>query len=206
MTPDDFPRYAELWREQVDPGELAELQAWARNIERNATRKALFDIVTGFATIGILCVILWTYPTSPQIRFGFALMVAIMVWLAWRRYEITRTSRAIAVDDPRAFFKAAIENVGAEVNLSTFSLYMLVPFFGFMSLLVIATRRWGELDAVFLQDISIGKRVALSAITVVLISIYFIRDNLKLRKQLRRLEDMRREWEEQEARDLGDDR
>ena len=114
MTPNDFPQYAELWREQVDPGELAKLQAWARNIERNATRKARFDIVTGFASIGILCVILWAYPTSPQIRFGFAFMVAIMAWLAWRRYEITRTSRAIAVDNPRAFFEAAIKNVGAE--------------------------------------------------------------------------------------------
>ncbi|HKR25618.1 MAG TPA: hypothetical protein VJS15_10185 [Allosphingosinicella sp.] len=206
MTPDDFPQYAALWREQVDPGELAELRDWARNIERNATRRAWFDNVTGFATIGILCVVLWAYPTSPQLRFGFALILAIMTWLAWRRYEITRTSRTIAVDSPRAFFEAAIRNVAAEVYLSTVSLYLLVPFFVFMSWLVIATRRWGELDALFLQDISIGKRLVLSAITVVLIAIYFVRDNLKLRRQLRRLEDMRREWEEQEARDLGDDR
>ena len=206
MTPDDFPRYAELWREQVDPDELAELQAWARNIERNATRKARFDIVTGFATIGILCVILWAYPTSPQIKFGFALIVALLTWLAWRRYEITRTSRAIAVDDPRAFFEAAIKNVRAEVNLSTVSLYLLAPFLVFMTLLMIAMRRWGEVDALILQDLSIGKRIVLSVVTAVLIAIYFIRDNLKLRRQLRRLQDMRREWQEQEARDLGDDR
>ena len=206
MTPDDFPRYAELWREQIDPDELAELQAWARNIERNATRKALFDTVTGFATIGVLCVILWAYPTSPQIKFGFALVVAFLTWPAWKRYEITRASRAIAVDDPRAFFEAAIRNVQAEVNFSTLSLYLLTPFLVFITLLMIAMRRWGEVDALILPDLSIGTRIVLSVVTAVLIAIYFIRDNLRLRRQLRRLQDMRREWEEQEARDLGDDR
>ena len=92
------------------------------------------------------------------------------------------------------------------MNLSTFSLYLLAPFFAFMSCLVIATRRWGEARCAYPARYKHRKELGLSAITVVLISIYFIRDNLKLRKQLRRLQDMRREWEEQEARDLGDDR
>ena len=197
-----FPEYARLWREQIDPKELAALQARAKNIERDARRKRLVDLALGFLSIGMVGVFLWSNPTSPQIRLGFALLVAGAAWLVWRRHQITRASRATAVDDPRNFFETAIENVRAEINLSTISLFMGVPVFISAVLLTKAAQGIDGVDWFLRLPSNINFVGIMVLVVLVLGHVYFARENIRLREQLRRLESMSREWDDQPARDL----
>lgn len=200
MTPDDFPQYAELWKEQIDPEELAQLQAMAKNIERTARRKRLLDLSLGFGFVGPACLILWIYPVSLLAKFGFVLLGAMVFWVVWWRHQITRASRATAIDDPRVFFEKTIKNVQSELNLSTISFFLAVPaFFGCVVLTNSLHGRDGI--ALFLRALRDGNpKVILILSFVILGGVYFARDNLKLREQLRRLESMSREWDEQQLR------
>ncbi|HMG48267.1 MAG TPA: hypothetical protein VK614_12500 [Allosphingosinicella sp.] len=203
MTPHTFSDYAALWREQIDPKELAELQAMATKIKRTAGRRWLLDRVLALVAAGLVCFAILRYPAPPLINLGLALLLLGPVWHVWRRHQITRASRAIAIDDPRVFFEAAIENVRAEINLSTLSTAFGIPTFIACLLLAGAADGFDHIYMNFRDLFAIAsvKLTSFAAIFVLILS-YFIRDNIRLREQLRRLEAMRREWDE---RDPGEE-
>jgi ribose/xylose/arabinose/galactoside ABC-type transport system permease subunit len=204
MMPLDFPEYAALWREQIDPKELAELQAMATKIKRTAAWRWLFDQIIGFLAVGAIAWVILLRPGAPLIKAGLALLVLPTFWYLWRwRRRITRDSRAIAVDDPRIFFDAAIENVRAETRLYTLSAWLTLPLMIAVCLLLGAAYGFAVLYANFISIVTLASpKLAAIAALIILGHIYLFRDNLRMRGQLRRLEAMRREWNE---RDPGDE-
>jgi len=205
MMPPEFREYAELWQEQIEPEELARLQTMAKKIERNARRKRLLDVASALGFVGAASFLLWSHPASPRVEFGYLSLMAMCLWLTWRRHQITQASRAIAIDDPRVFFEKTIENVRAEINLSTTSICIGMPaailcFFLGKAVLGLTT---GELLRKLYDKVPL---MIFIGMVLVLATIYFIRDNIKLRRQLRRLESLRREWDEQRARDPAEGR
>lgn len=203
MTPHNFTEYAALWREQIDPKELAELQTMATKIKRTAGRKWLLDLLLALAAAGLVCLAILRYPAPPLIKLCLTLLMLGPMWCVWRRHQITRASRAIATDDPQVFFEAAIENVRAEINLSTLSAWLGIPTFIACCLLGGAASGFDHLYMTF-RDLFTLASAKLTSIAVIfiLIVIYLMRDNIRLREQLRRLEAMRREWDE---RDPGEE-
>jgi hypothetical protein len=203
MMAQDFSEYAALWREQIDPKELAELQAMATKIKRAAGRKLLAHRVLTPVVVGLACLLMLRSSAPPLVRLSLALVALMLLWYFWRRHQLTKAARAIAVDDPRLFFETAIENMRAEINLSTLSALWGMPMFVAGAVLARASRGPDNLYAELLEVFTQGyAKTILAAIVLVLGHIYLIRDNLRLRAQLRRLEAMRREWEE---RDLGEE-
>lgn len=196
MMAHDFRHYAELWQEQIDREELAELQAMGKNIEQTAGRKRLIDFSLVLIFIGLAGYVSWTYPASLRARFGFGLIIALMIWAGWKRHQLTRASRATDIHDPHVFFAQAIRNVRAELNMSTLSFYLMVPALIIGLFLMSALRALGIPELIILEvsEKSVAKTTIFAAIWV-LAMLYFIRDNIKLRQQLRRLEGMSREWE-----------
>jgi hypothetical protein len=203
MMSHDFRQFAELWQEQIDPEELAELQAMAKSIERTAERRRLIDLTLTLAFIGLAGLALRIYPASLQIRFGFVLIGAAMIWGFWKRHGLARASRATAIHDPRVFFEQAIKNVRTELKISTLSLWLVAPALIGFYFLMSALRRLEGMELLLLE-LRYENRAKTVVVVVIwaLSSVYFVRDNIKLREQLRRLESMRREWDEQQARDL----
>lgn len=203
MTRRGFPQYAKLWQEQIGQEELTQFQAMAKTIERTAKRRGWIDTSLWFLAFGLVCVVLWINTTSLGVKLGFGLLVAGTTWFGWRRHEITKASKALAVDDPRLFFEAAIRNVRAEIGLSSISLWLGPPFLIISILLTNAAEGGDSIDFVFrkLRYENLARTIAI-AVFVILFLIYFVRDNMKLRKQLRRFESMSREWDDQTARDL----
>lgn len=203
MTPRDFTEYAALWREQIDPKELAGLQAMATKIKRSAGRRWLLDRVLAVFAIGMVCLALLRYSAPPPIKLSLVLLMVVPIWHTWKRRQITRASRAIAVDDPRIFFEAAIENIQAEIDLSNKSAWLGLPIFVISILLAAASRGFHNLYMAFLDRIVLSSAKTIFAVAIFVLGfIYLIRDNIRLREQLRRLEAMRREWEE---RDPGEE-
>jgi len=202
--PHDFPLYAELWQEQIEPEELAGLQAMAKNIERNARWKQLLEFSLGFVFIAAVGVIFRIHPLSPALKTTFLLLVALIIGALWRRLEITKASRATDIADPRIFFDKAIKNARAELRLSTIGLWSLPPILVFCHFLMSAVHGFRGIELILweLNDEHFARTTILGAVWVVFM-IYFVRDNIRLREQLRRLESMRRESDEHQAGDAG---
>ena len=203
MMPLDFPEYAALWREQIDPKELAELQAMATKIKRTAGRKWLLDCVLALGVVGAFGWVILRWSGSPLITLCLALILLSTMGYLWkRRREITRDSRAIAVDDPQIFFDAAIENVRAEISLYTLSAWLTIPLIFAVGLLIGAANGFDALYTNFMGIVTLASpKLAMIAALVILGHIYLFRDNIRTREQLRRLEAMRREWDEHDPGD-----
>lgn len=197
MTSDDIPQYAELWKEQIDQEELAQLQAMGKNIERTAKWKRLLDVALAFAFIGPASFILWINPASLQTKFGLALLGAVAIGIVWRRHQITKASRATAIGDPRIFFEKTAKNVRAEISMSTISLCLGVPGFIACISLMGSLRGLSGIELLLLALSDENRVKTILILTIMALGCgYFVIDNIKLREQLRRLESMSREWDE----------
>ncbi len=203
MTLDDFPQYAELWREQIGPEELARIQARAKTIARSAKRKQVVDLALAVLAIAMVCLVLWMNPASWQVKLGFAVLVAGVLWHGWKRHQITRTALA-TVDDPGVFYATAIKNLRSEISLSTVSLCVGGPVFIASISLSKASEGLNGLDWILRDPLQVNLEKFVVVATIFVIYVYFIRENLQLREQLRRLEDMSRDWTEQQAGAGGD--
>ena len=200
MTPYDLPQFAALWREQIAPDELRRLQDMAGKIERRARRKQLVDLAMAVAAVGLFLLFMWLHPVSPAFKLGFALLAAVIVWRGWGRREITKASRAAAIHDPSAFFESAMKNARAEIRHSTTDLWLTVAVIILAPLLVFRARGWNDIDSVLRYTIELNftKTIAATAVFILAFAFY-VRENIRLRERLRRLEGMSREWAEQAA-------
>lgn len=203
MTSSGFPQYAKLWQEQIGAEELVQLQTMATTIERTARWRRLIDLSLWFLAFGLVCLVLWLNTTSLEVKLGFALLVAGTTWFGWKRHQITKASRATTVDDPRAFFETAIRNVRAEISLSTISLSLGPPVFITSVLLTQAAEGVEGFEWIYrkLNYASLARTMVILAF-IILFAAYFVRDNMRLREQLRRLESMSREWDDRPASDV----
>lgn len=197
MTPQGFPLYAELWREQIGAEELAELRSMAKTIERGARRRWRLDISLAVGTIALALLFLGTGPSSLPVKLWIVLVGAAVLWAGWRRHAITRASRATAIHEPALFFETAIGNARAEIGLSTTSLILGVPVVILGPVLVYQARGLTSVDLILAEmfEANLAKTIV-CGIALVLGYGYFLRENINLREQLRRLERMRREWDE----------
>lgn len=199
MMPRNSAEYAALWREQIDPKELAELQAMATKIRRTARRRLLLDYVLGIVAAVLTCLAVLLTRAPLLIKLCVPPLLVGGIWIIWRRRQVAMAARAIAVDDPKAFFGAAIENVRAEVNLANLNAWSSVLTLIAWSLLAVAAYGFDRIYILFRNiDTLASVELTFMAGIAILIFIYFIRDNIRLREQLRRLEAMRREWDKRE--------
>lgn len=202
MMPHDFPEYAALWREQIDPKELAGLQAMATKIKRSAGRKWLLDRMVGLVLLGVICEAILRWQAPLPIKGCLALILLGPIWCFWRQRQIVRASRAIAADDPQLFFEAAIENVRAEINLYTLSVRLAIPSVIAVLLLIVAAQGFDHLYMRFMNVLTLATpKVTVVVVIIILGQIYLSRDNVRVRERLRRLEAMRREWDERDPRE-----
>ena len=141
---------------------------------------------------------LWSHPTSPGIKLGFASLMAMLIWYSWRRLRVNMTARAIAVDHPRGFFETAIENARAELRLSTTCLVVAPPIF--VGTLWLMKVNQGEHFGEWLRSMTVNIGPEAIVAIVAIFDALFVGENVRLRAQLRRLEAMRREWEDQAGR------
>jgi hypothetical protein len=204
MTPHDLREYAALWREQADPKERAELRAMAKKIGRRARLRWLIDFAAGFVALGGVSVFVWTRPGPLQLKLSLALLAAaVLTWTSWRRHQITRASLAITASDPHSFFKTAIDNLRMEISFLTISFWLSLPAFFIPTW--IGVRILGINRADFVQKL-LAVNPAKAGIVIAIIGlVYFYsgREIIRLRERLRRLEEMRREYEERDPEDEG---
>lgn len=206
MTPREYPEFARLWQEQVDPEEHASLHALAKDIKRIAKSRLWFDFAMGAMCVAGISLQLLIRPMGLPNRLAFVFMMALVVWAVWTRRRIAKSARALVVGEPVAFFTAAIENARAELSFSTTSLFIAPPAGFGLFVAMLATQRGTDIDQVLGELLGAYLvKTMLFALVVALALFFFTRANIRLREQLRRLEAMSRECAEEDARDLTED-
>lgn len=203
MRRGDFPELARLWQEQIDPAEQARLDTLAGEIKRTARRRGALEVlftILGFAGLGLALAVL--RPSTLPLGTGFAAMGAVMLYVMWKRRGIVEGARRLGTGDPGTFFAAAVENARAELSLSRFGLWVMPPGYAFM--LVLLTASDGVTGVQSIARFLLVKNAMMTLGHLALLTglwLTFLRLDLKLSAQLRRLERMSREWEDEEARD-----
>ena len=139
---------------------------------------------------------------SLPMTLGVALLVTFPAWSVWKRHRIEAAARALAADEPRAFFAAAIENARAELGFTRVSLWLFLPYLFVGIPVIYAARGLTSVDLMLKESLEapLAKTLILAAAILVLL-VWAVRSNRNARAHLRRLERMSREWDEQEARD-----
>lgn len=197
----DFPELAQLWQEQIDPAEQARLDSLAREIKRTARRRGALDILLTIGGVGSLVfALMYVRRSTLPIKLGFAVLAAMMVLFLWRRRYIVKGANALASGEPDTFFAAAIANARAELNLSGLGIVLGLPCYVFLIVLLGAADGVTGLDRVahllFVEQPVVG---ALHIANCLFFFALALRAHFKLRAQLRRLEQMRREWEDEDG-------
>jgi hypothetical protein len=195
----DFPELAQLWQEQIDPAEQAALDTLAGEIKRTARRRGALEVLFTVIGLGSLAwALTMLRPSTLPIQLGFALLALSMGGIFWKRRQIVKGANALVTGEPGSFFAAAIENARAELRLSAIVLALLPPGYAFLLVLLSAASGIAGLDRVaallFVEQpmqglIHIANCLLFEALTY--------RAYVKLRAQLRRLERMSREWEDE---------
>lgn len=200
MTPRDLPDLASLWQEQIDPAELGELRALAKTIGRTAARRRRRDDSVGIVVFALFLAVLLA--GALKMSLGIAIAGAAPVWAGWKRHRIARAARTLVADEPRAFFAAAIANARAELGFSRLVMWAALPYVFLCLALVYAGRGLTSLD--LMRNEALGqppaKMIAFVALLAVLLA-WVVRAHRDAGAQLRQLERMSGEWDEQEARD-----
>ena len=200
MTPRDFPDFARLWKEQVDPAEQASLRALANTIRHTARRRKGFDFTVGLAAIALALFFL-AQATLPVAGLVYIVVIVAIAGLLWARHQVAESARAMVADEPSQFFAAAIKSVQGELRLSTFGLCLAAP--GTVSLLIMGLVDRGANTV----DLLLGalSNFALPGLFLIIAFAYFVWENIQLRQQLRRLEEMSHEYEEETLRDMREE-
>ena len=199
----DFPELAQLWQEQIDPAEQAGLETLATEIKRTARRRGWLDVLFTILGVGSLVfALIYLQRTTPPIQLGFALLGALMVAFLWRRRHIVKGANALATGEPDTFFAAAIANARAELGLARVGLAIFPPGCAFLLVLLSAASGVTGFDRIasllFVEQPMVG---ALQMANFLFFEALGYRSYVKLRAQLRRLERMKREWEEEDGGD-----
>lgn len=200
MTPHDLPDLARLWQEQIDPAELDELRGLATTIKRTAARRKLRDDAIGVAVfvLFLAALLAGVVKLSP----GLAIVAAPPAWGGWMRYRIAAAARALVVDEPRAFFAGAIANARAELRFSRILTWLAVPYVLLCLAVFYAAEGLTSLDLMRAEAFGqpLPKMIAFVVLNALLLA-WALRATRNAHEQLRRIERMSLEWDEQMAGD-----
>ncbi len=79
MSDFDLDRLGDVWRQQLDPAEMARLQRTAAAVNRRARFSRILDILAGIAVSAIVLVLVWTNPRFETFLLGAAAILVLLV-------------------------------------------------------------------------------------------------------------------------------
>jgi hypothetical protein len=201
MTPHTYRGLAAVWQEQVAPEEQSEVQMLARQLRTSARRRQGFDLVAGLVAIAAIVAAAFTFHPPRSIDALLAMLIAVVLWKLLQRYRAERASRALMTSQPDTFYAAAIANARAELRLSTFDLWAIIPLYCMPIFLLYLQGAEGGTIPGLLRELVTGHLphglFILAAMTGSYL--YLTSLNRKLRAQLRQFERMRTECAEEDS-------
>ena len=197
MTDNEFEELAALWNEPADE-EQAQFEAMARKARLRGKLLAWADyawfvLLAGGCAFGALVA-----PGLATMAGALFLVVAI-TWLTWRRREYRHIARTLDTSDRASFLESSRRVARANLRRVTLSLAAFIVLVPIALVLRISFRIAGTgvpLPAALAAWATSLRGIAI-LIGLALVFAYTIRSRMRIKAELRRLEDIRRAEEEE---------
>lgn len=202
MSMDELDDLAALWREEPDGPERAEIERFACKVRRQGRLLACADIGLTVLLIGGAALAALATP-SPLLLAGALLLAAATLWLTWQRRVNREIASGLDAGDGTSFVAARIRLTRGNLRRNALTLASFPVFVPAVVLFKATWRTGGDphaAAAVVLAWAGSARGLVTVAVLALLMA-YFLRARRHHRTELRRLEDLRRSYEEEGRRD-----
>lgn len=204
MSAPDIDELARLWRQEPGPEEQAAFAAIARSTGRRAWMLDRFESATTILLALAILGYLVRYGNPTAVVIGLIIIVGI-VWSTIRRHELMRRARAAVQGSPEKMLEEGVRTLGCTLRRHTIGTALLLPGFILGALLKYSLFTGGAL-AGFVPAIvealgHINGRISFGIVFAALL--YLLRANHRLRRELRRMTELRAEYLEEARLDAA---
>lgn len=207
MNRPDFDEFAALWHDASDPDEQERIGALARSARRRGRLLAYADVATGgLLVLGV--VLGFVMQPGPATAIIAGLLIAATLWANWKRRALRQMTSTLGSSDRGSYLEIATRNANANLRRLLLSLY-LVPIFALMAILFkLSLRQGGKLEHPLeaLGQWAISTRGIFGLIGIAVIIALLLRSRRKVKAELRRLENLGRDYRDEAALDEAESR
>jgi hypothetical protein len=199
MTDPELQQLADLWM-QPDPAEAEKFQSLARRARRRGRWLGYADWALAIVLVGGS---VFAFLASPGPLFTAAaiLLLVATVFLTWQRRKLRQMASTLDTADRRAFIESSVRSARANLRRVTLSALALPPLV-LVALLAKMGMRGNVTDpGQFLLAWAQSPRGMISLAIFALILALQMRSILRIRSELRRLESLRRAYEDEHLAD-----
>lgn len=198
MTDPELHELAEIWR-QPDAAEAEKFRSLAQRARRRGRYLSFADWALAIVLVGSSVFFLLVSP-GPMTTIAALGLLVVTVWLTWQRRRLRQMARTLDTADRQSFIASSVRSARANLRRVTLSLIVMPPFIIFAVLAKRSYRRGGGYvsdPGQILLDWAQSTRGMISLAIFALIIAYSLRSIMRIRKELRSLETLRRAYEEE---------
>lgn len=197
MTDPDLQELAQLWQQQ-DAAEMEKLQLLARRARRRGRLLAYADWALAIVLVGG-CLFALVGSKGSLTTISAILLLVLTVLLTWQRRKLRQMASGLDTADRQAFIKSSVRSARANLRRVTLSIIALPPFVIVALLLTKSARLGGrpfDPGQILLAWAQSTRGMISLAIFALIIGLS-VRSILRIRRELRRLESLRRAYEDE---------
>lgn len=190
MSGPDFDDFAKLWQQEPDAAEREMMEQLARKARRRARLTGYGDMIWVVLIAATLVVTIVAKPTLFAVSTGL-LMLAVIAWLNWKRRSLRR--QLIQADDRPAFIETSIRIARHNLRRTMLSLATFPPAILLAIVLRVSRGTGGRSDR-FLDALAawaLTPRRMIIILVLIGVSTWLVRSGLKLKREIKRLEEVR---------------
>lgn len=197
MTDPELQELADLWQ-QPDAAEAEKFQALARRARRRGRYLGYADWALAFVLVGGSLFALLASPGRLTTFAAIGLLVAT-IWITWQRRRLRQMASSLDTADRQAFIASSVRSARANLRRVTLSIIALPPLVILALLSKMSFRRGGPVSdpGPILLAWAQSPRGMISLAIFALIIALSLRSIMRIRKELRSLEALRRAYEEE---------
>lgn len=205
MTDPDLQRLADLWTQSDDAAERGAFEAMARKARLRGRIFAYLDFAAVAFILGTSVLGIFMKPGAITMVAAIALIVTTVI-VTRKRRQIKQMTRTLDTASRQSFIETSLSNARANLRRTRLSLVFFVP--GAVAALTykMALRvgdRTREIPAEFILWVQTPRGI----ITMALLALLFawgLRTARRIKQELRRLEELKAAYAEEDRRDEGD--
>jgi hypothetical protein len=197
MREPGFEEFAGLWQES-DVGEHAAVEALARRARRQGRLLAYADIALAVVLVGGMVFGMFMTPQPGTIAAAF-LLLATTFWVTWKRRRFRQMTATLNTQGRADFLASSIRVATSNLRRVTLSLVFFPAFVSTALLFRITRTNGGHLDHVLtgLADWARSPRGIFVMIVIIVFTATMIRSRRRVAAELRALERLQRDYEEE---------
>ncbi|HYJ81962.1 MAG TPA: hypothetical protein VEW26_03840 [Allosphingosinicella sp.] len=201
MTDPELQELAELWQ-QPDAAEAEKFQAMARRARRRGRWLGYADWALAVLLVGGSLFFLLGSP-GPMTTVAAVLLLVATVWLTWQRRRLRQMASTLDTTDRQGFIESSLRSARANRRRVTLSIIALPPLVIVALLTKMSAVRGGYVSdpGQVILTWAQSTRGMISLFLFGLIIAFQFRSLLRIRNEQRRLESLRRAYEEENLAD-----